>query len=70
MFKMNMTTSSMQVPNPNSAINIYASVPSSYSQKDVQGQYSFNYQSARSMAQMGMNIANLKASRGCSSCGK
>jgi hypothetical protein len=68
MFKMSLTTTSMQVPK--TAINLSANANVSISQKDTQGQFSFNYQSARSMAQMGMNIANLKASRGCSSCGK
>jgi hypothetical protein len=61
MFKMNLTTttnfvsSGAGIPQPQSSGHMYLSFKSGV---------------ARSPAQMNMNIANLKNSRGCGGCGK
>jgi hypothetical protein len=53
----------MQIPR-NISISASANSPSS------QASFSFGSSGSRSVAQLGMNISNLKTSRGCSSCGK
>lgn len=63
MFKMTMHASNMQIPR-NISISASANSPSS------QASFSFGSSGSRSVAQLGMNISNLKTSRGCSSCGK
>jgi hypothetical protein len=64
MFQMNF-----QTPGTLSSSRLYASHPPFPAQKGV----TFGSVAAgtsRAPARMGMDIANLKSSRGCSSCGK
>jgi hypothetical protein len=71
MFKIKMNLTNPSLPSSKLDINFSTSKNyEPYTSKETYGTVSFGYSSARSTSLIGMNISNLKASRGCSSCGK